>query len=185
MFVQAVNTVDDMERLTSSTVSDGDYLFVGGYHDRGDGGGGTFALDVGSAASKDRGLVFVADRSLGVDARWLRLDMGLGYVSVKWFGAKGDGIHDDLPAFEAAIKALEPVPEPPGNHKSRGGAIVVPRSYPHYLLRGNLEINRAIQLYGELGGRASRLLLCCSKTSKQTQTGNGRRSRQASSSNLH
>jgi hypothetical protein len=151
MFVQAVNTVDDMERLPNSSVSDGEYLFVGGYHKRGDGGGGMFVLDVNSGAEKDRGLVFDTHSSLGTDARWLRLDMGLGFISVKWFGAKGDGIQDDLPAFEAAMKALEPVPEPPSNHKSRGGAIVVPRSYPHYLIRGNLIINRAIHLYGELG----------------------------------
>ena len=162
MFVQAVNTVSEMERLARRTVKDGDYLFVGGYHERGDGGGGTFVLDVGSGVKEDRGLVFEAHRSLGAHARWHRLDMGLGFISVKWFGAKGDGINNDLPAFEAAMRALVPAfqtewkalcpdDEIPHNHISRGGAIVVPRSYPYYLLKGNLEINRTVHLYGELG----------------------------------
>ncbi|MCO5478208.1 BppU family phage baseplate upper protein [Enterococcus gallinarum] len=38
-------------------------------------------------------------------------------INVKWFGAVGDGVHDDLPAFQAAIDYL---PE-------AGGKIVIPR----------------------------------------------------------
>lgn len=44
-------------------------------------------------------------------------------INVKWFGAVGDGVHDDLPAFQAAIDYL---PE-------AGGKIVIPRPKKNYL----------------------------------------------------
>jgi|GEM_PF-3962262 len=61
-------------------------------------------------------------------------------LSVKMFGAKGDNVHDDTPAFAAGIRAL-PI----------GGTLYVPRG--KYLLKGTgselILVNRPVSIVGE------------------------------------
>ena len=70
--------------------------------------------------------------------------------SVKDFGAVGDGVVDDYPAFDAAISAA-----------ANGSAIWIPEG--HYLLRTGLSIDKGVILCGE-GSDKSRLLFDCGET---------------------
>lgn len=76
---------------------------------------------------------------------------GCKVLNVRDFGAVGDGVTDDLHAFQAAIEALRPSVTPRfGSVDNVGGVICVPRG--NYKLAGNLVINRSIRLEGETGG---------------------------------
>lgn len=69
---------------------------VHGYSSAGDGGGGLFWYDPNSKLTDNGGTVIKT--SVGC---WLRIYTGP--VSVKWFGAKGDGIANDTAAIQAAV----------------------------------------------------------------------------------
>jgi hypothetical protein len=76
----------------------GDKAFVGGYYADGDGGGGDFYWDAVSVEADNGGTIFqVTGTTAG---RWKRIYSGS--VSVKWFGAKGDGIADDTVMLQTA-----------------------------------------------------------------------------------
>jgi len=104
-----------------------------GYHSLHDGGGGTFVwrlkcrLPAGAAA--DNGILFASANITGTIARdnglWERLDQeGL---SVKWFGARGDGRTDDTLSLQAALDSGAPriyLPYTSGGYRTTG--IVLP-----------------------------------------------------------
>ncbi|MGO9032078.1 hypothetical protein, partial [Mycobacterium sp.] len=72
-----------------------------GYWYAGDGGGGLFYWDASSDARPDGGTVFaIACHPLG---RWIRLIEGP--MSVKWFGARLDGEHNDRDAVQPALNS--------------------------------------------------------------------------------
>ena len=71
------------------------------------------------------------------------------------FGAKGDGVTNDSPAFQAAMDAMGPVT----SGQARHGTLLVPPG--DYWLEDNLNLERAIKLTGVAPGSAwgkSRLL---------------------------
>jgi pectate lyase-like protein len=70
--------------------------------------------------------------------------------SVTDFGAVGDGVVDDYPAFDAAISAA-----------AEGSAILIPEG--DYLLQTGLSIDKGVILCGE-GSDKSRLLFDCDET---------------------
>ena len=63
-----------------------------GYHTPGDGGGGKFFWDDSAVGQDDHGTCLVSNTNPPA-GRWKRV--ALGPLSVKWFGAKGDGVSDD------------------------------------------------------------------------------------------
>jgi hypothetical protein len=74
---------------------------LGGYTNRGDGGGGVFFWD--STAAVDDGGTILNSGGLGANtAGWRRIFTGS--LNVKWFGAKGDLSAADDPAIQQAIK---------------------------------------------------------------------------------
>ena len=76
-------------------------VFVSGYmrDDRPSGIAGLFTVDPTDNKSDDDHGIIIVD-VLG--RRWKRAYSGL--VDVKWFGAKGDGVHNDAPIVSAMIK---------------------------------------------------------------------------------
>jgi hypothetical protein len=94
------------------------------------------------AAIPSGGLSFTA-AGTGAVSRSLQ-DKGRDWVSVKDFGAVGDGVTDDITAFNNAIASF--------GTGSGGGRLYVPRSGGNaYFLSGDLNISKQIQLFGDGG----------------------------------
>jgi hypothetical protein len=98
-----------------------------GYYVAGDGGGGVFHWAPSDVTPEDGGVVIDDDLHTG---RWKRVFDGP--VSVRWFGARGDGATPDTQAIQAAIDfvAFSPAPYTGGN------TVVVPPG--KYLLEAAL-----------------------------------------------
>lgn len=89
-----------LRTLTGSV--DGEVIAVDGFWTPGDGGGGLFFWDAASATADNLGLVV---QPTGVPVgRWKRI-LNNQTVSVKWFGAKGDGGTDDTASITATLNA--------------------------------------------------------------------------------
>lgn len=117
-----------------------------GYYTPADNGGGSFVFDA-TANLPDNGGTIVRPDTIpdGAPGRWRRLVQD--YLSVRWFGARGDGNGSDLAPFRAAIEALGPV------DTALGGTLYVPPGI--YRLDGDLHLNRQMILAGATaGGRA-------------------------------
>src|SRR5215472_7342633 len=76
-------------------------IVMGGYATVGDGGGGVFYWDNSSSTGDNGGTIIVPIES--TTGRWVRLYTE--GVSVRWFGAKGNGTADDTPAINNTIAA--------------------------------------------------------------------------------
>lgn len=87
-------------------------VLMEGYYTSGDGGGGIFFYSSTSRSVENGGTIIKSD---AVRGRFIR-ECDNTALNVKWFGAKGDGEHDDTVAIQATIDAL------PDN----GGTITVP-----------------------------------------------------------
>src|SRR5438093_6285094 len=75
-----------------------------GYYARGDGGGGTFYWDSGSSRPSDEGTIIVPNGwPPNRPGRWIRLPEPI--VSLKVFGAVGDGTSNDTQALKRAMVA--------------------------------------------------------------------------------
>ncbi|HSD31643.1 MAG TPA: right-handed parallel beta-helix repeat-containing protein [Gemmatimonadales bacterium] len=82
----------------------------------GDGGGGSFRFDVFSSAADDNGTVIAP--AAGGRGRWLRVFTR--DLSVRWFGARGDGRTYDTAAVQSAVNAVragETLHFPPGVYR--------------------------------------------------------------------
>jgi hypothetical protein len=83
-------------------------LWVEGYYTSNDGGEGMFIL--GHDGSDNGGTII-----LSADGTYYR-ETGSKPLSVKWFGAKGDGSTDDTAAFRATVATGQPVYIPPATY---------------------------------------------------------------------
>jgi hypothetical protein len=100
---RCVDSIADLRALRAGAFHCVELL---GYYKPGDGGGGEFFWDALSTESDNRGTI-ILPASSPAEGRWKRLVEGP--LSVKWFGAKGDGKADDSDerdtcAINAAIK---------------------------------------------------------------------------------
>jgi hypothetical protein len=94
----AVRTIRDLQELTPPAIET--IAVVAGYHAPGDGGGGMFVWQPGVTDKPDGGLVVGPVRT-GQPGRWRRVHDGP--ISVRMFGAKGDGSTDDTAAIQTAF----------------------------------------------------------------------------------
>jgi hypothetical protein len=108
--VQSASSIAAL-RLLSGNI-DGQPMILTGYYTEGDGGGGPFYWNAASVAA-DNGGTIIAPTGVST-GRWYRLYDGV--LNVRWFGAKGDNVNDDTPAFTSCITLLG----------STGGEIFVP-----------------------------------------------------------
>lgn len=96
----ALRSENSIADLRLSTGFQGEHVFVSGYAGLNDGGGGFFYWDAQSNGADNGGTIIQATGiAIG---RWIRVMLSSD-VSVKYFGAKGNGTIDDTAAIQAAI----------------------------------------------------------------------------------
>jgi hypothetical protein len=123
---------------------------VEGYYTPGDGGNGQFYAVTGAAAGTyvDNGGTIIVPTGGNGSSAWLRIYSGA--VSVKWFGAKGDGITDDRLAIQAAFNTATSVYFPSTNNSYYITNSVNPRSNTEIFGDGSTSLIKLID--GSING---------------------------------
>lgn len=117
-------TVDAIAVLRTLASSLNQRALVLGYYTKGDGGGGVYFIDTADTTSSENGgtIIVAAD-----GARWKLARQTA--ISVKQFGAKGDGTTDDTARINACLAAAQStyVPSTPGGYLITS-SLVMPNS---------------------------------------------------------
>lgn len=108
---------------------------VEGYYTPADGGGGIYSYAAGDNTSTDNGGTIIVDSA---GNRWYLETLGQP-ISVKQFGAKGDGTTNDSAAIQAALNAVGAV---------GGGIVYVPPTGSPYLLLTGVVVPAGVCLMG-------------------------------------
>jgi len=92
--------------LRTVTPVNGVFTNVEGYYAAGDGGGGQFYAVSGATPGTyvDNGGTIIVPTGGNGSSAWLRVVNGP--VSVRWFGAQGNGVSNDAPAIQACVNYL-------------------------------------------------------------------------------
>jgi hypothetical protein len=137
-------------------------VMVNGYHEPGDGGGGSFFWDscfnvdlIRFPKGEDFGIVIKPDSVLfSRPGRWRRIYHGP--ISVKWFGALGNGTTNDTTAILAALTAVNAF-----STAGAGATLVVGATlyFPAgvYICNSPLEVGQGVTLQGA-GQRATQIV---------------------------
>ncbi|NYE31240.1 hypothetical protein HDE78_004224 [Rhodanobacter sp. K2T2] len=108
---EVIGSIAALRATSKATYSD---AFLTGYYVQGDGGGGAYWYDSTDTTSGDNGGTIIVAADGG---RW-KLQV-IDAISVKQFGAKGDGAADDTAAIQAALNSAgvnSTVKFPPGTY---------------------------------------------------------------------
>lgn len=147
--VGRVSTVAALRALTVSDLAEGDVVEVQNYASAGDRGGGLFYWAASDVQVDNGGTVILPTGHTG-NGRWLRRHDGV--VSVKWFGAVGDGIVNDQPSIQAAIDSTPVnggrVYLPPGNYNITSAVTLK----PGLTLSGDNYLTSQITVTGAING---------------------------------
>jgi len=121
-----IYSVDDVAALKALPVSTVFDVSAAGYYTAGDGGGGMFYGVTGAPAGTyvDNGGTVILPTGGDGSSAWLRYEEPT--ISVKAFGAKGDGVTDATARIQAAVNAWKSIEIPVGNTFSVAGRITVP-----------------------------------------------------------
>lgn len=144
---------DSMSDLRAVNPIDGNVVYTLGYASPADGGSGVWQGVTGvtpGTYSHNGGTVIVPVGGDG-SAAWVR-DYD-GAISVKWFGATGDGSADDTTALQAAIDAVGITLTSLSQSITKSGEVFIPEG--DYIINSPLTIYSALAVRGE--GPASRL----------------------------
>lgn len=121
----SVSNIATLRTITGVGIANNQTIILDGYYSSGDGGGGPFFWNSSSTATDDGGTII---QPTGIPTgRWIRIYDGLR-ASVKWFGAKGDGVTDDTTSIQNTITLFS----------TTGGIVVVP--YGTYIISSPLTI---------------------------------------------
>lgn len=93
----------NMAALRANVATIPGYAFVTGYTSPGDDGGGTFVNVASDTTGADNAGTIIVDAA---GKRWHRFREHNNKLSVDWFGARGDGATDDMPAINACYATL-------------------------------------------------------------------------------
>lgn len=127
----SVSTIALLRAATADTLPTTICYVTSYYGAVGDGADGQFHVNPSDTTSADNGGTIIVD---GSARRWYRMTQGQPY-QVKWFGAYGDGVHDDTAAINATIAAVAAK----GNALSLGGIVRLP-GMANYMVAGTIEI---------------------------------------------
>jgi hypothetical protein len=118
---------------------------------------GLFTFDAANLAARvaadPRQGVCVAPASdpTGASGAWVRTVDGA--CNVRWFGAVGDGVTDDLPAFTAALAYLKSrAPTHNGALFKATAKLYVPTPARHYYLSSTLNVHQTVHIFGDGSG---------------------------------
>jgi hypothetical protein len=101
---QQADSIAQLRLIDGTTASGSDRaIFVRGYYDIGDGGGGWFYWDAASTATDNGGTIIQATGV--VTGRWIRVDTTR--ITDKMFGAYVDGSTDDATATQNAVDYIK------------------------------------------------------------------------------
>lgn len=130
--------------LRTTTVVNNLAVNVEGYYVAGDAGGGQFfGVTSGGPFNDNGGTIITPGGISGSATAWMRVGLDAATqiwhgdpISVKWFGAKGDGVADDSTAAQAAIDTVQTL----------GGSLVFPPG--KYLFGSQVTIDRTFAPFG-------------------------------------
>lgn len=117
---------DNIAAINSTAEVSGITISVRGFYSPGDGGGGSFYWSASSNAPTVPGMII----QIGSDPGRLIRIYTPGLVNVLWFGAHGDGVHDDAPAFNAAVATANTV-------------VIVPNPSVYYKISSQIGLNKS------------------------------------------
>lgn len=124
------NNIQELTKCSKYPLN-GQHVFVSGYRNINDGGGGVFVYDEMSVKPQNGGTVLKADSSSS-KGRWIRVFSG--ERNVLWFGATGNAVDDDTLPIQ---RAIDDTPE--------GGKLIFPMG--KYVVSG-VTVSKPIFLEG-------------------------------------
>ncbi|AZC49760.1 glycosyl hydrolase family 28-related protein [Pseudomonas chlororaphis] len=143
------NFAKNIEALKTLAPTSTQSIFVINHTLSGDGGGGHFFWDEKSTDNADGALVIKS--SLSPNGRWHRQLQTKNLINVRWFGAVGNGVTDDIEAIDQALNAID----------KKGGTLYFPDG--NYLISKTIHLNK--DNLSLLGNGSSRTILTLDKNS--------------------